>query len=173
MKPQSTFVLAPWVTGRVFRSIGDDSAARGLVARWSDYLARRREARESVAVAEMSPHMLKDIGAPSWMISRAAERAPTGTAAAARLPVSLLVATLVVLPALGSAGEGIAGEPSVNLTAQAQAAAVFTGKRIDGVPVYRLPSVAVRADRSVELARIEREERLAHAKQKARARRAA
>src|SRR5215475_6893632 len=108
MKSQSAFGLALGATGRVFTSIGDGSTAvaHAVAARWRDHLARRREARESGIVAEMSPYMLKDIGAPSWMISRAVGSATAGAAAAVRLPVSILAAALVLLPASpGSAWE--------------------------------------------------------------------
>jgi hypothetical protein len=42
---------------------------------------------------------------------------------------------------------------------------VFTGEFANGAPVYRLPSIEVSADRNVELARMEREERVARGRQ--------
>ena len=45
----------------------------------------------------------------------------------------------------------------------------FTGEYVEGVPVYRLPSVNVAVSRTTELARIEREDRLAAVADSARA----
>jgi len=44
----------------------------------------------------------------------------------------------------------------------------FTGEYVDGVPVYRLPSVNVAVSRTAELARIQQEDRLAAAADRAR-----
>ena len=44
----------------------------------------------------------------------------------------------------------------------------FTGEYVEGVPVYRLPSVNVAVSRTAELARIQREDRLAAAAERAR-----
>jgi hypothetical protein len=41
---------------------------------------------------------------------------------------------------------------------------VFTGRYVDGAPVYRLPSVSVSVNRKAELAKIEREEKDASAR---------
>lgn len=83
---------------------------------------------------------------------------------AVRLSISLLVAALATVSTPGSAGEAIGPQPSASSTAQAQWVGVFTGKQVNGVPVYRLPPVTVIANRKLELAKIEREVHLARAK---------
>ena len=50
------------------------TASGGLVARWRERLFRRRETRAVDAIDEMNGYMLRDIGAPNWMIVRAAMR---------------------------------------------------------------------------------------------------
>ena len=50
------------------------TASGGLVARWRERLFGSRETRAVDAIDEMNGHMLRDIGAPSWMIARAAMR---------------------------------------------------------------------------------------------------
>ena len=69
---------------------------------------------------------------------------------------ALTFAATVTLVALGIAGAPSATERSVH-----PLIGDFTGERAPAGPVYRLPSLHVVADRSVELARIEREERTA------------
>jgi hypothetical protein len=63
-------------TERALATFGEwlRATAAGFLARWRDRLARRREAPAFDAIAGMNDYMLKDIGAPSWMISRAALR---------------------------------------------------------------------------------------------------
>ena len=69
---------------------------------------------------------------------------------------ALTFAATVTLAALG-----IAGAPSATERSGRPLIGDFTGELAPSGPVYRLPSVHVVADRSVELARIEREERSA------------
>jgi hypothetical protein len=57
--------------------------------------------------------------------------------------------------------EAAAAERDGNSSGQGQMVGVFTGRFADGVPIYRLPPVAVVASREAERARIEREEQLA------------
>ncbi len=61
-------------TERAVATVGErlSAIASGLIARWRRRLPRRRETPAFDAIAEMNDYMLKDIGAPSWMISRAA-----------------------------------------------------------------------------------------------------
>ena len=49
-------------------------AVRSLAAAWERHAKRRREQRELVAVAEMNELLLRDIGAPDWMVAEAAAR---------------------------------------------------------------------------------------------------
>ena len=69
---------------------------------------------------------------------------------------ALTVAATVALAALG-----IAGTPAGTERSARPLIGDFTGELAPAGPVYRLPSVHVVANRSVELARIEREERSA------------
>ena len=47
---------------------------RALVATWRDQRERRRRVHAFDGIADMNEHLLKDIGAPSSLISRAAAR---------------------------------------------------------------------------------------------------
>jgi len=74
-----------------------------------------------------------------------------------RLPRSLgalAFAATVVLAALGTVGAPADPAPRTR-----PLVGDFTGEVLPAGPVYRLPPMLVVADRSVELARIEREER--------------
>ena len=116
---------------------------------------RGRQARASDNIVELDAHILKDIGAPSWLISRAVERRDaqpwlTHVGAARGWARLVTVAGIAVLAAL------VLGPPSADackIAAPAPLEAVFTGEFDHGVPVYRLPSISVSADRSVETAR--------------------
>ena len=73
-----------------------------------------------------------------------------------------LLAAVAMAFAMPSVG-GESGAPiSGAVRAHEPMVGQFTGRLINGVPVYRLPSIRVSASRAAELARIEREERLAH-----------
>lgn len=90
---------------------------------------------------------------------------------ATRLPMGLLNAMLIAaMPA--AAGNVLEPAPITRPSAQEPVIGFFTGKFVNGTPVYRLPSITVLASRKAELAGIEREERLTRARQ-ARARTAA
>ena len=67
---------------------------------------------------------------------------------------ALTFASVVSLAALG-----IVGAPPDRTAATYPLVGDFTGEVVAEGPVYRLPAIHVVADRSVELARIEREER--------------
>jgi hypothetical protein len=100
------------------------------------------------------------------------------------LVLAAVAATLAVILALAIAsGVGVVNAPRASIPAVSSAggeasaapareiAGEFTGSYLAGVPIYRLPPVNVVANRQVELARIEREERealaLARAQRKA------
>ena len=74
MNDSSVLYLGPTETERAVATVGERlrATAGGFIQRWRDRLARRREATAFDAIAGMNDYMLKDIGAPSWMISRAA-----------------------------------------------------------------------------------------------------
>ena len=76
-----------------------------------------------------------------------------------RVSNALLAVVVIALatPAVG----GESGAPATGtVTAQERMVGHFTGKFVNGTPVYRLPSIRVSASRTAELARTEREERL-------------
>ncbi len=76
MNHASTFRLARNVTEDVFAVVWDAlrGAGRAWIARRRARQARRRQAHALEAIAGMSDYMLKDIGAPDWMIGRATMR---------------------------------------------------------------------------------------------------
>ena len=86
-------------------------------------------------------------------------------------PLTRLVrATLVtiILIATGmsaTAAEMIVPQPPSETSIESQNVGVFTGKFVDGMPVYQLPPVNVVGHRKVELAKLKREEQLARNKQ--------
>ncbi|WP_280151275.1 hypothetical protein [Piscinibacter sp. XHJ-5] len=47
---------------------------RGAASAWRAHAERRRAEREFEAVAQLNETMLRDIGAPSWMVAQAAAR---------------------------------------------------------------------------------------------------
>lgn len=74
-----------------------------------------------------------------------------------RVDVIAIVAVIITLFAVATAA-AMAHKP---LTVEG---AVPTGEYVDGVPVYRLPSVNVTASRKAELAKMAREEAVALAR---------
>ena len=74
MNHAPAFRLARNVTGDVFAVVWGAlrGAARAWIARRRARQADRRRAHALGAIAGMSDYMLKDIGAPDWMIGRAA-----------------------------------------------------------------------------------------------------
>lgn len=79
-----------------------------------------------------------------------------------RLSTAFLIAIVVAVAMPSAAGETTGAAPT---TAPERTVAVFTGKFVNGVPVYRLPSISISASRETELARIGHEESLARARQ--------
>jgi hypothetical protein len=74
-----------------------------------------------------------------------------------------LLAAVVIAIATPAIGGGSGAPATGTVPAQERMVGQFTGKFVDGIPVYRLPSIRVSASRPAELARIEREERLTRA----------
>jgi uncharacterized protein YjiS (DUF1127 family) len=150
-------------TERVFTGVGD--ALRMALLLWRDHKARRREARALAAISDMNEHMLRDIGAPDRLISHAAaQRGAHYRREIVILSVSLLTAGLIATATPASAAEATYPQTASKAYTQGQSG-VFTGKFVDGAPVYRLPPIVVVASRKVELAKMEREEQLTRAKQ--------
>ncbi len=81
----------------------------------------------------------------------------TQIAVLSSLVIAAAVTAMVVLVP-GQAG------PSPTLATPVSMTATATGETQNGLPVYRLPTVAVTASRSVELAKMEEEDRQALAK---------
>ena len=81
--------------------------------------------------------------------------------------VRITLATLVLIAtgmSVTSAETTVPSPPSKSST-ESQNVGVFTGKFVDGMPVYQLPPVNVVGHRKVELAKLKREEQLARNKQ--------
>jgi len=79
-----------------------------------------------------------------------------GSAAAVLLAAVPVSTDKAAMPAVGTL-----------VPATASAAGTFTGQYENGIPVYRLPPVGITVDRKTEMAKIEREDRLAAAWQAA------
>jgi hypothetical protein len=79
MNHASSFRLARNVTEDVFAVVRDAlrGTARAWTARRRARQARRSQARALDAIAGMSDYLLRDIGAPDWMIGRATLRNDT------------------------------------------------------------------------------------------------
>ena len=142
-------------------------AAGTLLALWYDKRARRREVRVVDAIADMNEHMLRDIGLADQVISHAAIRSDADhrRQISVRLMTPLLVLALIATAALGAAAEAPDLRATSKERAQAQMVGVFSGEFVNGAPVYRLPPVIVVASRSVEQAKLEREEQSMRARQ--------
>jgi hypothetical protein len=63
-------------TERVYARIGERvrAALRALLKRWREHKTRRAEPRAFDAIGDMNEYMLRDIGAPDWLIARAVAR---------------------------------------------------------------------------------------------------
>ena len=62
----------PWHQRMLDYSVADAVHALGLA--WQRHMQRQRERRELAAVAQMNELLLRDIGAPDWMVAEAAAR---------------------------------------------------------------------------------------------------
>jgi hypothetical protein len=70
--PSNIALYRPWHQRMLDRSIAD--ALGALRSAWNESVRRRRERRELDAVADMNELLLRDIGAPDWMVADAAAR---------------------------------------------------------------------------------------------------
>ena len=133
---------------------------------WRDSRARRRESRTFDAMADMSEHMLRDIGAHERLISHAAARrdADHRRRISVQLSTPLLMVALIATAALAVGGEAT-GSPPSKACAPVQMAGVFTGEYVNGAPLYYLPPVVVVASRKAEEGKLAREEPLTRAQQ--------
>ncbi len=67
-------------TGRIDGGVGGalhaalNTTLNAIARVWRDHKARSDELRTFDSVADLNEHVLKDIGAPHWLISRAAAR---------------------------------------------------------------------------------------------------
>jgi hypothetical protein len=155
---QPILLLSRPLTERVIKAV------HTMLTHWGDYKARRWEARASDAINDMNEHLLRDIGAPDRLIAHAAARKVAHERR--QIPAaSLLAAGLIATATPTWAAEATYPQATSTAYAQGQMVGVFTGQFVDAAPVYRLPPVAVVATRKVELAKMEREGRLARAKQ--------
>ncbi len=83
---------------------------------------------------------------------------------------ALVHATLVTIVMMATGVSGVTAEttspqPASKSSIEAQNVGVFTGKVVNGMPLYELPSITVIGHRKVELAKLKREEQLARSKQ--------
>jgi hypothetical protein len=116
---------------------------------------RSRQARPYDDVVELDAHILKDIGAPSWLISRAVERrdAQPGLTDAGAVRWWAHLVAVAGIAVLAASVLGVPSAWACKVSVQAPMEGVFTGEFDRGVPVYRLPSISVSANRNVETAR--------------------
>jgi len=142
-----------------------------LASAWRER-ANRRHLRAGEPVSAMNEHLLKDIGALDRLISSPAARERPmlrrirGGAFAC---VVLLGAVLVATATDTWAAEAAPARPPTATPASPEIVGVFSGEFVNGAPVYRLPPISVVASREAALARLERQEQLARARQSARA----
>ena len=69
---QSTIQLYRPMHVRLLQAIGD--ALLAMASAWDVRLQRRREDIETRAIADMNEALLRDIGAPDWMLAEASAR---------------------------------------------------------------------------------------------------
>jgi len=79
----------------------------------------------------------------------------------AALVIVLVAATLIGATAWTPTRQAPVAAPLGKVDIPAPLVGTFTGEFDNGAPVYRLPSIAVTASRSAELAKMAQEERLA------------
>ena len=72
---------------------------------------------------------------------------------AVRLSAQLVAAALIATAMVASAGKSTAPLRPPDASAQSPMVGVFTGEFVNGVPVYRLPSITVVGHRESEFAR--------------------
>ena len=157
------------VPARMSQGIGDalHAAVSSLRTFWGDHKARR-EMRVFDPVSDMNDYLLRDIGASDQLVSNAVARrgGHRERDVRARLAVPFLAVAIIMIAAPVPAESA---DPRTTTMTQAgpqgQEVGIFTGTFEQGAPVYRLPPVNVVATRKVELAKTEREERLARARQ--------
>ena len=78
---------------------------------------------------------------------------------------ALAASALIATAALGLAGESETPPSTAKASDTAQMVGVFTGKYVQGIPVYRLPPLTISAKREPELAKTPPEDKLGHGKQ--------
>jgi hypothetical protein len=71
----------------------------------------------------------------------------------------------MVVAFTGLVADRVVQAPAPAAATDARVEGVFTGEFVDGVPVYRLPSITVVADRDAEIARMHRDDAPPHARQ--------
>jgi len=116
---------------------------------------RSRQPRAFNDIVDLDARMLRDIGAPSWLISRAVERreAQPGLTHAGALRGWARLVTVAGIALLAASVLGAPSARACDVSVQAPMEGVFTGEVVHGVPVYRLASITVSAPRNLESAR--------------------
>ena len=105
----------------------------------------------------MDAHLLRDIGAPEELISRAVagRNSPLPREFLFQLAAVAAAITMIATPAPALAADGGTSETPCQRLAQQVLPGVFTGEFADGGPVYRFPSVVVTGSRRAEPVRSE------------------
>ena len=78
---------------------------------------------------------------------------------------TLLTIVMIASGATAMAAEIISPQPEKKRSVEPQNVGVFTGKVVNGMPLYQLPPITVVGHRKVELAKLKREEQLLRSKQ--------
>ena len=81
------------------------------------------------------------------------------------IPAALVTIVLIATSVPAAAAETTVSQPPIKTSTESQNVGVFTGKFVDGMPVYQLPPLNVIGHRKVELVKLPREEQSARNKQ--------
>ena len=86
------------------------------------------------------------------------------------MPLAIRVAMIFATKTLMAVSAPAIAEPTIpaptsKTSIERQNVGVFTGKVVNGMPLYQLPSITVIGHRKVELAKLKREEQSARSKQ--------
>jgi hypothetical protein len=121
---------------------------------WRSYRLRSEETRAAAAIGELSPHVLRDIGASNELLAHVHERRSIS------FPLWSLVAAaiLTVTVAPVSAADDGHLQTAKRASAPQQTVGVPSGELQGGTPVYRLPSIEVVGSRKAELVKAARED---------------
>ena len=144
--PAMRFLSATATTAR--------AALRVASLMWRSYRLRSVETRAAGAIGELSPHVLRDIGASNELLAHVHERRSISFPLWSLVVAAIL--TMTVVPV--SAAEDGHLQTAKRASAQHQIVGVPSGELQGGAPVYRLPSIEVVGSRKAELVKAARED---------------